>query len=73
MTLFFLGVDGVVPVAVELVSGDGYGCFLLFGEFDFRGVGVGVELAAYGESCCGVGDEVDDLVGFEWSTSPVEG
>jgi hypothetical protein len=39
------------------------------------GVEVRVEYAANGErGCCGVGDHVhDSLIGFQWSTPPVEG
>src|SRR2546423_844886 len=41
--LFHAGRDGVVPVAMEQVPGEGYRFFLLVGEFDFCGVEVGVE------------------------------
>ena len=74
--LFYTGRDGVIPVAMKKVPGEGYRFFLLVGEFDFCGVEVGVEFATDGQSCgrCGVGDEVDDsLVSFEWPSAPVLG
>jgi len=55
---------------------EGYRFLLLFGEFDFGGVEVGVEFAADGQACGGrgVGDEIDDgLVCLEWSSAPVAG
>ena len=72
--LFFCWPDGVIPVALETVSREGYGFLLLVVEFDFCRVQPRVNFALNGESGlgCGVGDEVDDrLICFEGSSAPV--
>ena len=59
---------------MEVVSGEGYRFLLLGGEFDFRGIEVGIEFTLNSQACggLGVGDEVDDgLVCFERSSAPV--
>lgn len=63
--------DGVVPVAVEVVGGEGDPGELFVGDLDAGGVvalveaGVDLEAGAGG----GVGDQIDDdLVAGEWAT-----
>ena len=72
------GVDGVVPVAVELVPGQDprvfKGFHVLVGDSDAPFVGVGVEFGVHGQPG-GRGDGPegfdDDFVGFQGSSAPV--
>src|SRR5680860_1030833 len=71
-------VQGVVPVAVELVAGEDAGGFERFhgavGDLDTAGVGAGVEFGVHGQPGVG-GDGLegfdDDFVGFQGASAPV--
>ena len=70
------GFDGVVPFAVELVSGDFEFGQLFVGDGDSGFVGLLIEGRANGEPgfCRGTGDQVDDgLVAGQRAAAPVFG
>ena len=67
-------VQAVIPVAVEVVAGDGQGGHVLVADLDAGRVGAGVEFGADGEPGAGggAGDEVDDdFVAGQRSAAPV--
>ncbi len=57
-----LGVEGVIPVAVEAVAGDRKGGDLVVADLDAGGAGVGVEFGVHGQAGFGGGrrDALDD-------------
>src|SRR5450756_1483303 len=69
------GLEGVVPVAVEVVAGDGQGCHLGVADLDSGGVGGVVELGVDLQPGAGGGggtDEVDDdFVAGQRAPTPV--
>ena len=59
-----MGLDSVVPLAVEVVALEIEGVHVGVGDFDALGIGVGVEFAADGQAgvSVGSGDQLDDGV-----------
>jgi hypothetical protein len=71
-----LGVEGVVPVAVEAVPGNGQSGDLVVGDLDAGGVGVGVEFGVDGQAGLGGGRRDafdDDFMAGQGPAAPVHG
>ncbi len=58
----WLRVDGVVPFAVEVVRGEGYGGELAVGDLDAFGVPVGVAFGSDGEAGAVVVPEISSMM-----------